>query len=133
MVPAAAVALSLMSLVVRAPWPVVSAGAVADGGKAFAGSMLGVKASVVLDEARGIARIELNGLPLGGRLAGAATFGRGGEEGGDVVVFEPLRSALRRRRVSIVSSEFERVSNTLEIAVRLPFFGVRRMRLEPAT
>jgi len=64
----------------------------------FRGSLLGVHADVSLDTDTQKASIDLRGIPLGGRLKGTARFSDG--EGSDVVVDEPLKSALDRRLVS---------------------------------
>lgn len=85
----------------------------------FRGSLLGVHADVSLDTDTQKASIDLRGIPLGGRLKGTARFSDG--EGSDVVVDEPLKSALDRRLVRISSAAFDRVDGVVRVTIQLPF------------
>lgn len=97
----------------------------------FVGGMLGVSADVDLCEERGIASIALSGAVLGGTLRGTASFANG--EGTSVVLNEPLKSALRRRFVSIVNVRLDRDANEVVVVVRLPLLlGMRTLKLMPA-
>jgi hypothetical protein len=84
----------------------------------FTGGLLGVSADVVLCMQTQHASIELSGIPLGGSLKGTARFHNG--EGSDVVVDEPLNSALKRRFVKIVGARFDRAEDMVYVTVKLP-------------
>ena len=97
----------------------------------FVGGMLGVSADVDLCEERGVASIALSGAVLGGTLRGTASFSDG--EGTSVVLNEPLKSALRRRFVSIVDVRLDRDANEVIVVVRLPLLlGTRSLKLARA-
>jgi hypothetical protein len=85
----------------------------------FVGGMLGVSADVQLCYASHHALVKLTGVPLGGTLEGKAEFAEGGMTSGDIVVHEPLKTALRRRFVTVVSAAF--VSrDEVHLVVKLP-------------
>ena len=98
----------------------------------FVGGLMGVSADVSLCLESQHAVIKLSGIPLGGRLEGTARFANG--EGSGVVVDEPLRSALRRRFVSIVSARFDRKHDRVYVTVQLPLMlGTQTIMLGRAT
>lgn len=88
----------------------------------YTGGFFGVQAEVALDERDGVAALELNGLPLGGRLVGQARLDA---EGG--VRLDPrLEAALARRFVSVLSVRRSR-EDVLEVVLRLPLLGFRKL------
>lgn len=90
--------------------------------KRFSGRLLGVSASAVLDETAGLARLELSGVPLGGRLRGTAWFG---DEG---VVLDPqLRRSLGLRLVSV--RRVRMADRELLVTLGLPVLGTRTVTL----
>lgn len=111
--------------------PVVVAAALASPA-VFRGSLLGVAATVRLDAAAGRADVELAGVPFGGTVAGTATFGSAGADGGAVTLHGPLRAAMRRRGCDVQSVTFDGASDEVSVAVRLPLVGVQRVRLRRA-
>lgn len=95
----------------------------------FTGGLLGVSASVELDMRTERATIRLSGIPLGGTLEGTARFSDG--EGSSVEIEEPLKTALRRRLVSVVDARFDRDLNQVFVTVNLPFLlGRHTIRLD---
>lgn len=97
----------------------------------FVGGMLGVSANVDLCEQRGLASIALSGAVLGGTIRGTATFQDG--EGSKLVIHEPLKTALRRRFVSVVSVRLDRATDEVVVVVRLPLLlGTRSLKLVAA-
>ena len=87
----------------------------------YSGKLLGVTATASFEDR--VANIELSGVPLGGRLCGAAWF----DEGGELVVDSALSGALRRRlvRLHTVHEHEDRVEVTLSV----PVFGTRTVWL----
>lgn len=96
----------------------------------FEGKLMGVRALVVLMRAQKKALITLSGIPIGGKATGEAAFeDPSAHEQGGVVVSEPLAGVLRRRGVSIVDAAYDKASDTVKVAARLPIFGVCRIVL----
>ena len=98
----------------------------------FVGGLMGVSADVELCFESRHALVRLRGVPLGGTLEGRAEFADSSAEttSGEVVLHEPLKSALRRRFVSIVSAEFVG-RDEVHLVVRLPLIlGVRSIVLK---
>ena len=78
------------------------------------GGVFGVRAEVVLDLSTRRASVELEGAPIGGRIAGTATL----DPRGTVALDPDLSRALRRRFVSIVDVAADR--SMRECAARGP-------------
>lgn len=98
----------------------------------FVGGLLGVHADVLLCVQNQHAEITLSGIPLGGTLRGSASFADG--EGSNVVIDEPLRSALRRRFVKVVGAKWDRSADKVILSVKLPLaFGTHTITLLRAT
>ena len=93
---------------------------------------MGVSAHVDLCEQEGVAKIALSGAVLGGTLRGTATFKDG--EGTGLVIHEPLKTALRRRFVSVVSVRFDRGADEVIVVVKLPLLlGTHSLKLLAAS
>lgn len=104
----------------------------------FHGKLLGVAATVVLLRSQKKARITLSGIPVGGKVSGEASFanndnGHSGSGGGSVVVSGPLAGVLRRRGVSMLDAAYDKTSDTVKVAVRLPIFGRKSITLLRST
>ena len=94
----------------------------------YTGALYGVRVQVSLHEPpheRGHALIRLEGVPLGGRLDGNATF-----SGDDVVMDARLGRALALRRVALIAVARDAATGTLSVKVRLPFFGIQTVTLD---
>ena len=81
--------------------------------------MFGVRAEVVLDLSTRRASVELEGAPIGGRIAGTATL----DPRGTVALDPDLSRALRRRFVSIVDVAADRSMRECRVLADLPIFG----------
>jgi hypothetical protein len=95
----------------------------------YDGALLGVTARVQLFEAESYADVVLTGLPVGGRLAGRATFGAEGE----LVLEARLEVAMRRRLCSILAVTPSPDRSTLRVDLALPLFGRRTLHMRRAT
>ena len=91
----------------------------------FEGGMLGVHARVelLMEEQRAI--IRLSGLPLGGTIAGEASF----DDERNVIMDERLQKSLRRRMVGVVAVEPHVDMQSLRVRVTLPVFGARTIKM----
>lgn len=87
----------------------------------YSGHLLGVTATASFENR--VAQIELDGVPLGGRLSGAAWF----DNEGELVVDSVLSRALRRRLVRLHTvREHE---GRVEVTLSVPVFGTRTVSL----
>ena len=93
---------------------------------AYRGSMLGVRATVVLGER--VADVELVGVPLGGTLRGVAFFGAQG----NVVLDPAFDRALARRGCAIEAVRLAPEGDGVKVWVRLPLLGQRALTLARA-
>ena len=91
----------------------------------YAGSLLGVSARVLLDEADQLAHVKLQGLVLGGSVEGVGWFDT---EDGSLKVQPSIEKVMQRRACRILSAS--RADNRLTINLQLPVFGKRAMVLE---
>tara|TARA_Y100000748_G_scaffold141366_1_gene118540 strand:+ start:141 stop:521 length:381 start_codon:yes stop_codon:yes gene_type:complete len=92
---------------------------------AFEGGMLGVHARVELLMEEHRALINLSGLPLGGTIAGEATF----DDEHNVVMDEQMDRALRRRLVAVVGVEPHVDFQSLRVRVTLPLLGAKTIKM----
>ena len=90
----------------------------------YAGSLLGVSARVVLDEADQLARVHLQGVVLGGSVEGVGWFD---PEDGSLQVQPSIERVMQRRACKILAAS--RADGTLTIDLQLPLFGKRAMVL----
>lgn len=120
------------SLAVRFPGMagVVSAIGCADT-RAFVGSMYGVSARVEIDMNTRVAKVRLNGLPVGGLVEGRGWFESRTAEEGPVQLEESFAAALRRRRISIVRAALDRSGNTITVVTKVPIIGEATLTLVP--
>lgn len=88
----------------------------------YAGGFFGVSAEVALNERDGVAALELAGVPVGGRLTGNARF----DAAGGVRLDPLLEETLARRFVSVLSVRRTR-EDVVEVVLRLPVLGVRKL------
>ena len=100
------------------------------GTQRFAGSLYGVAASVELDLRTREARVELRGLPLGGRVAGVGWLKNVDGEAGEVELEEEFAAKLAWRRVSIQAAALDRASNTVTVHVTVPLLGAQQLELQ---
>lgn len=98
-------------------------------GVTYDGGLLGVTARVELFEEDSYAEVVLTGLPVGGRLAGRATFGSDGE----LILETHLEVAMSRRCCSIVAVTPSDDRETLRVDLKLPLFGKRSLHMRRAT
>jgi len=91
----------------------------------YRGGAYGVRAEITLNTRTRVADVSLSGMPLGGELRGAASFG----EGGDVVFDEELGKALRRRFVKIVDVVTDERFTTCWVVAELPIVGSTNITL----
>lgn len=96
--------------------------------KYFTGKLLGVSASVILHTDTNSAMVSLSGIPVGGTISGSARFGAE-DDVDDIVVDEPLKSALSARFVKIVNVHHDSMSGVVGVTVSLPVFGERTIVL----
>ena len=90
----------------------------------YAGRLFGVNAEVALNEHDGVAALELSGVPVGGCLVGQARFNAAGGVHLDTV----LGAALSRRFVSVLSVRRTK-EDVVEVVLRLPVMGVRKLEM----
>ena len=90
----------------------------------YAGSLLGVSARVLLDEADQLAHVKLQGVVLGGSVEGVGWF----EPDGSLRVQPSIERVMQRRACKILGAA--RGDDTLTIDLQLPLFGKRAMVLE---
>lgn len=93
-----------------------------DAAPSYGGSLLGVRAVARLDRRRKVALVQLQGLPLGGKLSGQAWFG---DSGG--VCLDPTLSRALSARGSSVTAVALKNEDRLEIVLRLPLVGQRTL------
>lgn len=89
----------------------------------YHGGMLGVKAHVTLYHRQERALVRLEGLPVGGRIAGVAWFKK---DGTSVDLDVDLEAALRRRHVCIEGAGALYDESKVWVLVRLPLGLGRR-------
>lgn len=102
----------------------------------YAGGFFGVRARVELIREHNLAYIILEGIPLGGRVAGTARFAQG-TSNGSVDLSEGLARTVRRRGVQIVGvDEVHEDATTKEcvicIRLKLPVVGVQCLKMARA-
>tara|TARA_Y100000748_G_scaffold292391_1_gene280880 strand:- start:62 stop:433 length:372 start_codon:yes stop_codon:yes gene_type:complete len=91
----------------------------------YAGSLLGVSARVLLDEADQLAHVKLQGLVLGGSVEGVGWFDT---QDGSLKVQPSIEKVMQRRACRILGAS--RADDRLTIDLQLPVFGKRAMVLE---
>ena len=101
--------------------------------RSFVGSLYGVNARVNIDMVSRVADVELNGVPVGGRVAGKGWFKSKTAEAGPVELEESFFNALRRRRISIVRAALDRQANTITVVTNVPVLGSATLILKPET
>ena len=89
----------------------------------FEGRFYGVSASVELDMRTRIARVRLNGAPIGGRISGTGWLQDPGSEAGTVVLEPAFEKRLRRRFVKIFRATLDRQGHTVTVGVKIPVLG----------
>jgi hypothetical protein len=93
-----------------------------DAAPSYGGSLLGVRAVARLDRRRSVAFVQLEGVPLGGKLSGQAWFG---DSGG--VCLDPVLSRALSVRGSSVTGVVLKNEDLLEIVLHLPLIGQRTL------
>lgn len=91
----------------------------------YAGSLLGVSARVLLDEADQLAHVKLQGVVLGGSVEGVGWFD---PHDGSLQVQPSIEKVMQRRACKILGAS--RGEDTLTIELQLPLFGKRAIILE---
>ena len=89
----------------------------------FEGSFYGVSAKVALNMRTRIAEVQLNGVPLGGRISGTGWLQEAESEAGAVVLEAEFERRLRRRMVAIYSARLDRQKHTVTVGVKIPVLG----------
>lgn len=118
----AVVAFAVIARGLSLPAPCQRAPPEVDTAPSYRGSLLGVRAVARLDRRRNVAFVQLEGVPLGGKLSGQAWFG---DSGG--VCLDPVLSRALSMRGSSVSGVVLRNEDLLEIVLRLPLIGQRTL------
>ena len=103
----------------------VFASLVPPSGEVYAGSLLGVSARVLLDEADQLAHVKLQGVVLGGSVEGVGWFD---PHDGSLQVQPSIERVMQRRACRILGAS--RADAKLTIDLQLPLFGKRSMVLE---
>lgn len=122
----------------RSPDPSVLAIALGRHGlEHFSGSLLGVRANVQLDRRNRRAHIELKGAVFAGSVSGIARFASDSVSSAiasdNVVIEEPLKSALSRRFVSISEARHDPARDEVVVTAKLPIgLGKHRIVLRRA-
>ena len=89
----------------------------------FEGSFYGVSAKVSLNMRTRVAEVQLNGVPLGGRISGTGWLTDAEAEDGTVVLAPEFERRLRRRMVSIYRARLDRAKHTVTVGVKIPVLG----------
>jgi len=89
----------------------------------FEGSFYGVRAAVELNMRTRVAKVHLNGVPLGGRVSGTGWLQNAESESGTVVLEPSFEARLARRHVSIYSARLDRKGHTVTVHVKIPILG----------
>ncbi len=89
----------------------------------FEGRFYGVSAKVALNMRTRVAEVQLNGVPLGGRISGTGWLSDAGAEAGTVVLEPEFARRLHRRLVSIYSARLDRQKHTVTVGVKVPVLG----------
>ena len=92
----------------------------------FQGGLMGVRVNLELYTKQGYAMVQLRGAPVGGYLAGRATFAKDGES---VLVDDSFERALRMRFCSVKGVWISENKESVRVAVSLPLFGTRHVTL----
>jgi len=87
---------------------------------------MGVRVNLDLYANQGYATVQLRGVPVGGYLAGRATFAK---DGVSVLVDEAFERALRMRLCSVKAVWISENKESIRVAVSLPLFGTRHVTL----
>jgi len=82
----------------------------------YKGKLLGVKASVVLDRNSRVAKLELSGIPICGKISGKASFSPSGE----VELDSKLTHELKRRFVFVTAAGENQNEDTVWVEAELP-------------
>lgn len=90
----------------------------------FEGRFYGVSAKVALNMRTRVARVSLNGVPLGGRISGTGWLSDSEAEDGTVVLEPEFERRLGRRMVSIYRARLDRAKHTVTVGVKIPVLGV---------
>ena len=91
--------------------------------KHFEGAFYGVTVEVDLNMRTRVAKVELNGAPLGGRISGTGWLENPEAESGTVVLEAGFAKRLRRRFVGIHSAHLDRARNRMTVNVKVPILG----------
>ena len=92
----------------------------------YSGGLLGVKADVALHTDQQRVSIELRGIPIGGRIAGGASY----DSNFNVVLDDDLQRRLNLLRVQIEGVAPSPAQDRVHVDVRLPLFlGRHRITL----
>lgn len=89
----------------------------------FEGRFYGVSAKVALNMRTRVARVSLNGVPLGGRISGTGWLTDAEAEDGTVVLEPEFERRLSRRMVSIYRARLDREKHTVTVGVKIPVLG----------
>jgi hypothetical protein len=89
----------------------------------FEGRFYGVSAKVALNMRTRVAKVSLNGVPLGGRISGTGWLTNAEAEDGSVVLAPEFRRRLSRRMVSIYRARLDRAKHTVTVGVKIPVLG----------
>jgi hypothetical protein len=95
----------------------------------FRGSFYGVSASVELNMRTRVAKVHLNGAPLGGRISGIGWLHDRQLEEGKVVLEPTFEHRLRRRFVTVYRATFDRKRHTVTVGVKIPVLGAIELTL----
>lgn len=90
----------------------------------FEGTFYGVSAAVDLNMRTRVAQVQLNGVPLGGRISGTGWLKNPEAESGTVVLEAEFERRLHRRFVSIYRAHLNRAQHTVTVSVKVPVLGI---------
>ena len=90
----------------------------------FEGRFYGVNAKVALNMRTRVAKVHLDGVPIGGRISGTGWLTDSAAEAGSVVLAPEFERRLRRRMVAIYSARLDRQKHTVTVGVKIPVLGV---------
>jgi hypothetical protein len=109
---------------VASPESILAIGLGRHGLEHFSGSLMGVKADVQLDRRNRRAHIQLRGVVFAGGVSGIARFASNSASSAiaseNVVIQEPLKSALARRFVSIDEARHDPSRDEVVVTAKLP-------------
>ena len=96
----------------------------------YSGGVLGVAVQLQLYETRRYAELQLQGIPVGGRIEGTATFAA---DGRSVVMDKHLERALQVRLCAVRWVKLSGDKRSVTVALKLPLFGKRTVTLQQDT